>query len=184
MSLISNIGWVATNIRRSEIEGKSILDVGAKCWDITASNFIKDMNPLSYIGVDIEKGECVDVICDAKELLNKFNSNSFDIVFSLEMLEHVDNWKLALKNMMDVLRPGGLLVLTTRSYGYAEHGYPNDFWRFEASDFEKIFSCFQILKLEQDDKDHGVYIKARKTMVYSWDDLEIFSIKHNARIRQ
>lgn len=184
MSLISNIGWFATHCRKSEIEGKRVLDVGSRCWDITPADYIKDLSPSEYIGADVVDGDDVDVICDANNLVEKFGAASFDVVVSFEMLEHTPEWKVSLKNMMDVLKPGGLIFITTRTYGFPEHGYPDDYWRFDASDFEKIFSGFNILNLEQDDKDHGVYIKAKKPMmIYPWDDLEIFSMKHQRRVK-
>jgi 2-polyprenyl-6-hydroxyphenyl methylase/3-demethylubiquinone-9 3-methyltransferase len=42
-----------------------------------------------------------------------FADASFDVVLSEELLEHVTNWKACLDESCRVLRPGGLLVLTT-----------------------------------------------------------------------
>ncbi|MEK7519656.1 MAG: class I SAM-dependent methyltransferase [Patescibacteria group bacterium] len=39
--------------------------------------------------------------------------NHFDIVFSTAVLEHLENYTLALKEMHRVLKPGGYLLLTT-----------------------------------------------------------------------
>lgn len=51
------------------------------------------------------------VVASASKL--PFKSNSFDIVLSTEVIEHVENQKRAMKEMLRVLRPGGLLVITT-----------------------------------------------------------------------
>ena len=42
-----------------------------------------------------------------------FNSESFDVVLSTEVIEHVDNQKDAFKEMFRVLKKGGILVITT-----------------------------------------------------------------------
>lgn len=183
MSLVLNIGLFAINLKLQEIEGKSILDVGSKNWDMTPAELVKSMRPSKYVGIDKEPGECVDIQMDVRDLTIKFGEESFDVVLCFEMLEHVEDLKMAILNIMQVLKPSGLLFLTTRTYGYPEHGYPDDFWRYEASDLEKIFSEFHILELEQDDKEHGVYLKARKPIAFNWDDIDLYSMKKRARIK-
>jgi hypothetical protein len=42
-----------------------------------------------------------------------FNDNTFDIFISLDVLEHVFNPDLALKEMLRVTKPGGIVIFTT-----------------------------------------------------------------------
>ena len=54
----------------------------------------------------------VDVsVGDATSL--RFPDNEFDKVFSSEVIEHIPRWEEAVREMVRVLKPGGLLVLTT-----------------------------------------------------------------------
>lgn len=184
MSLYSNIGWIISNLTRDEIQAKSILDVGSKNWDMVVTPFIKCHKPKQYIGVDKLNGEGVDIICDASDLVKQFGLEQFDIVLCIESIEHIDNWAGCIQNMKDVLKPGGIIILTTRTNKYAEHGYPDDYWRFQASDLEDIFSDFHIVNSWQDDWEHGAYIKAKKPLVLKkYQDISLFSIKHNRRIK-
>lgn len=93
----------------------------------------------------------VDEVWDARYLSEKFGENSFDVVLSTEMLEYVDDWRKVITEMKRVLRPDGILIITTRSPGFPYHGFPYDFWRYTLEDFKIIFSDFIILVLSQDD---------------------------------
>lgn len=104
----------------------------------------------------------MDQLCDACNIITRFGTNSFDVLVATELLEHVKDWQLAISNFKSILRIGGIIFITTRSYGFGYHGFPYDFWRFEISDVEKIFSDFDILSLEKDPIEPGIFMKARK----------------------
>jgi hypothetical protein len=80
------------------------------------------------------------------------------------LLEHVQNWRLVINNMKRVLKRGGYIYITTRSYGYPYHPAPYDFWRYEIEDMKKIFSDFEIIKLVKDHEASGVFLKAKKIL--------------------
>jgi 2-polyprenyl-3-methyl-5-hydroxy-6-metoxy-1,4-benzoquinol methylase len=62
---------------------------------------------ISKFAVDFCKEKNKKATTDLKSIKN----NSFDIVFSSEVLEHVENPFIELKNMRSKLRQGGVLVL-------------------------------------------------------------------------
>jgi SAM-dependent methyltransferase len=82
------------------------------------------------VGLDIELERAQDarrlaeqVICGAGEWL-PFPSNSFDLILSHEVLEHVQDDQQAIREMVRALRPGGRLVLfvPNRGYPFETHG--------------------------------------------------------------
>ena len=123
---------------------------------------LSPLGPARYVGVDIEPGPRVDQIVDAARVIDHFGANTFDVVITTEMLEHVRDWRTVVANLKGVLRPGGVLLITTRSIGFRYHGYPHDYWRFEPVDMERIFRDFDILRLERDPAEPGVFMLARK----------------------
>ena len=82
------------------------------------------------IGLDIEFPRVVDsqaftpnVICGSGEYL-PLAGGSADLVFSHEVLEHVQDDQLAIQEMVRVLKPGGRIVLfcPNRGYPFETHG--------------------------------------------------------------
>lgn len=139
----------------------SILEVGSRNVNGSVSFDLRNKNPKKYIGVDMEPGPCVDQVCNVYDIVNVFGKESFNIVISTEMMEHVEDWRLAINNIKDVCKPGGLIFITTRSKGFPLHGYPHDYWRFEVEDMRKIFSdCMTIV--QNDPIDIGVFLCAIK----------------------
>jgi len=86
------------------------------------------------IGLDVEFERTLDahqkssnVLCGVGEFL-PFPSNSFDLVLSNEVLEHVQDDCKAVYEIVRTLKPGGRLVVfcPNRGYGFETHGI---YWR-------------------------------------------------------
>lgn len=133
--------------------------------------YLQALGPASYTGVDITEGPGVDEVCDAGALLERFGPDRFDVVVTTEMMEHVRDWQRVLANLKGVLKPGGILVLTTRSAGFPYHGFPHDFWRYELEDMRRLFADFQIEDLRPDPMQAGVFVRGRKPLDYRSADL-------------
>lgn len=127
------------------IPGMSVLEVGAKDVNGTARSLFS-AGSVNYTGVDIEAGPGVDEILDVAQLTGRFGADAFDLVISTEMIEHCRDWQEAIVQMGSVLKKDGLLVITTRSPGFAIHGYPQDFWRFTADDMRAVFENFGVIE--------------------------------------
>lgn len=138
--------------------GPVVLEVGSR--NVNGSPRDAGIDALVYVGVDLEDGPGVDVVCDVDKLDDApLSIDVFDVVISTEMLEHVADWQSALIQMAFRVASGGLLILTTRSPGFEYHPYPLDKWRFTLDDMRAIFAeGWDLLTLEPDpDTRNGVY---------------------------
>lgn len=169
----SCISFGITSLSKEDIKGKKVLEVGSRNINGSLRHYILKFSPFEYVGVDIDKGDGVDVICNAEDLAKKFGRNSFDLVISTEGLEHMKNWKKCVSNIKSVCKD--IILLTTRSLGFPKHNEP-DYWRFSIEDIGYIFSDFEILKIEKDNQVPGVFLKAKKKKNYKELDLNKYEI--------
>lgn len=180
----SCIEFVTSQLSPGEIQGSSVLEVGSRDVNGSVRPLVERVGPARYVGVDIEQGPGVDEICDVSELVSRFGSEQFDLVLSTELLEHVRDWRQAVSQMKEVLRPGGRLVITTRSRGFGVHAYPHDYWRYEPEDMRRIFGDLTIESLERDPTRPGVFLKAQKPRDFRpgrLDDVALYSIIRDGR---
>ncbi len=158
--------WLAETLTPAEIQDRTVLEVGAADLNGSPRQVIGPLRPLRYLGVDTDIGRGVDLVVPADEpLCDWVGEFAWDVVVSTEMLEHARDWRGAVNEMKRALAKGGLLVLTTRGPGFPYHAHPDDFWRFTAADFRRIFEDLEILDLRDDPMPGypGVFMKARKT---------------------
>ena len=98
------------NTESDEFEGKRVIEVGSKYVNGSVRPLIeKFLKPKEYIGVDLEEGKFVDVVLDAEKLVDYFGKESFDIVVSTELLEHVTDWRSVINNMKEILKKDGYI---------------------------------------------------------------------------
>ncbi|MDJ1185070.1 class I SAM-dependent methyltransferase [Roseofilum casamattae] len=181
----SCIDFANNHLKSADIQGKSVIEVGA--YDINGSlrSMVENFQPSSYKGVDIAMGPGVDEVCNAEDLVSHYGSGQFDLLICTEVVEHVQNWRSVFSNLKQIVKPGGVLLLTTRSKGFPFHSAPADYWRYQVSDMEVIFSDFSIEVLEKDPDQPGVFVKARKPDNFDEKDLtdyQLYSIVKHKRL--
>lgn len=76
-----------------------------------------------------------------------YKDNSFDLVISDQVIEHLENPKKAIEESYRVLKKDGIAIHTTCFINYI-HPCPKDFWRFSPEalkhlhkDFSEILCC-------------------------------------------
>jgi SAM-dependent methyltransferase len=172
------------NILPSEVTGKVIIEVGSRDVNGSLRSDLENFKPLKYLGVDMMEGKGVDDICDVTQLVARYGKNNYDLVVSTELMEHVREWRTAISNLKNIIKPDGVILLTTRSKGFNYHGFPYDFWRYEIEDIKQIFSDFIIEKLESDTYAPGILLKARKPSEFkekALDPIQLYSIIRNKK---
>jgi SAM-dependent methyltransferase len=95
-----------------------------------------DSNKIDYLGLDLEWNKHADVIINSNSEI-EIESNTFDIVLSTQVLEHVEDPVKYLSEAFRVLKPGGKLLLTTHGY-WMYHPDPTDYWRWTSAGLKKI----------------------------------------------
>lgn len=105
-----------------EIKGKKLLDAG--CGTGWFSKVASDHGAL-VTSMDLGENLLAEVAkkCDTTRVIGSileipFESNAFDVVVSSEVIEHTPDPYKALHEIYRVLKPGGIMVLST----------PNRFW--------------------------------------------------------
>ena len=181
-----DLDTVKNALAPSDVRGKRVLEVGSLDVNGSVRGDIMALGPAEYIGIDIRPGPGVDVICDAGDLVARFGEDAFDLVISTELLEHARDWRRIVSNIKRVTKPGGVLIVSTRSYGVDFHRRPFDYWRYEKEDFTAIFSDVLVEDLQLDPTDPGLLITARKPVGFAerdLDDIALYSILRRRRQR-
>lgn len=158
--------FLRANLSKAEVFGKRVAEIGSQDVNGTPRSVVMPLQPSAYIGIDSAPGKGVDVVANADALCSIFGVDAFDVVVSTEMLEHVQEWRPVVRQMKWLVKPGGLLLVTTRSPGFPYHPYPIDVWRYTKDDAKLVFADMEILALQDDPQAPGIFLKARKPSPY------------------
>ena len=125
--------YTDTETLRSLIKGKYILEVGCG----RGSMLLKLDSAARRVGID-PSSEALDLariqnqgvtfqVAFAEKL--PFEDNTFDLVYSLEVIEHVKEYELMVSEIERVLKPGGVIFIQTPNYP-VKRVYDFIFWVF------------------------------------------------------
>lgn len=129
---------------RLDAPGLRLLDVapqahaGARQWFVKAQVQTADIDPAS--GADF----IIDVTHNNEATVA---TGIFDVVVCTEVLEHTLNPFDAVAELRRLLKPGGLLLVTT-PFNFRIHGPLPDCWRFTEHGLRALMSAFEIVSLE------------------------------------
>lgn len=111
----------------------TFLDVGARRGE--RDHFAEGFE---YFGLDLEPAAANIVqgdICDCPDIPDA----SYDVVFSLDVFEHLQRPWDAAAECVRITKPGGLLIHRTL-FAYRYHPSPIDYWRFTSQALEYLFT--------------------------------------------
>lgn len=99
----------------------------------------------SYVGLDLKGGD----VCGSALAL-PFPNNSFETVFSSQVLEHVTDHFLMIREAYRVLKPNGYLIMTAPLF-WCLHEEPNDYFRFTKYGLKLILekAGFKIVEIKE-----------------------------------
>jgi SAM-dependent methyltransferase len=107
--------------------GGTVLDCGAGAHDRQWDNVVR---------IEIEPYDYTDIMAVNQEL--PFQDSSFDAVFSLNVLEHVNNPFLCAQEIIRVLKPGGIAYAVV-PFLQPVHGYPDHYFNMTTSGVHALF---------------------------------------------
>lgn len=114
------------------VPSSRVLDFG--CADQPYRKFFTD--DVQYVGADLEGNALAEVVIDDSGCL-KVEDNTMDAVLSTQVLEHVSDPALYLRESLRVLKPGGQLLLSTHGM-MVLHRDPVDYWRWTSDGLRHV----------------------------------------------
>jgi len=152
--------------------GTKVLDCGA----LNVNGSFRDLfSSCDYTGIDIVAGKDVDHVTSVHDWKTKKHDGEipqwpvghYDVVVSGEMLEHSETWEEDIQDMIDMLRPGGLLAFSCAGKDRPEHGTrktgnvwgtsPDYYRNLEKHDVNPFFGQFETCECIENTRDHDLY---------------------------
>jgi len=100
--------------------GKRVLDVGSG--DVNGNNHHLFDASCTYEGIDVAPGPNVDHVCAAGDFKIHEPGPHYDTIVSTECFEHDMDFVRSLRNIVRLVKPGGLFLFTCASTDRPEHG--------------------------------------------------------------
>ena len=122
------VDWLA----RQDVGGKRVLDVG--CGDRPYDALFTGAAEL--VGFDRPGTPHADLHGSIDSI--PVDDESFDVVLCLQVLEHVPDPAAAVRELRRVVRPDGLVLLSTHGV-YPYHPNPDDLWRWTSAGLVELF---------------------------------------------
>ena len=113
-----------------------ILDIGSQDINGSYRPLFEEKN-WKYTGSDMVAGNNVDIVLDNVYNWKQIKSNTYDVVVSGQVFEHVEYFWITMLEIVRIMKPGGKCCIIAPSNGF-EHRYPVDCWRFYPDGFKAL----------------------------------------------
>ena len=118
-------------------KGFRVLEIGSRSV-ISDASWKNTIPNCEYTGFDVLEGKNVDVVGDAHCLSEYFEPNSFDLVMSFAVFEHIAMPWIVAEEISKVLDVGGHVCIETH-FSFSEHELPWHFFQFNSHALEVMF---------------------------------------------
>jgi len=171
--LLTSLFFIIKDLQRNMLKkysrylGGRVLDIG--CGAQPYRSYLRECR--EYIGMDINAEIKPDVIGDIKEI--PFSEGYFDGVLCAEVLEHLAEPEIGIKEINRVLKKGGYLYLTVPQE-WCLHYEPYDYFRFTKYGIRYLLekSEFEISAIE---RIGGVFsLTGQRLVDVLWNAVAIF----------
>lgn len=160
---IDHNSWQKYLLYNFDKPGYRVLEIGSR--NVTGSLYGRSFKHAHYTGFDIYNGENVDVIGDAHKLSSYFEKNSFDLVFSSAVFEHLYAPWIVANEINKVLKVGGFIFVETH-FSFSLHEEPWNFFQFSHYGLAVLFSeafGFEVVEKGMSNPINGLFsLKADK----------------------
>lgn len=126
---------IPVHLKSSGNKKYKILDYGC---GVRPYEYIFEPFKETYTGIDVGENAHADVIIDPDGRI-PFQDGEFDIVLSSQVLEHVEDSDNYLSECKRVLKPGGLLILSTHGT-WQFHSHPVDIQRWTSMGLKRLIT--------------------------------------------
>lgn len=119
------------------------LDVG--CGNRMYGSYFPNVTTLD---IEVRPGVQVDIVADAHDL-SQIEDNTYENILCTEVLEHLHTPHQAIAELHRVLKPGGMLILSTR-FVFPLHDVPGDYFRYTKYGLQHLLQKFEILEIQEE----------------------------------
>lgn len=144
--ILTRLRYIVAEVISKHVDGstgkKRLIDYG--CGDVPYLPLFSD-KVAQYVTCDIERNPIAEVKITPENTV-PLPDESFDIVLSVQVLEHVDDVAMYLAEANRLLEDDGLLLLSTHGQ-WVWHPFPKDLWRWTREGLTSVIekSGFEII---------------------------------------
>ena len=157
-SFMARVGAVGTYVTQA---GGTLLDVAPQDHH-GARPFFPDTVRIETL--DIDPDSKADHIADLCSCAGQIGHERFDFIVCTEVLEHTRQPFDATLNMLQMLKPGGLVFVST-PFNFRIHGPLPDCWRFTEHGLRELFKDYEILELNALENEDRFLMPLQYTLV-------------------
>lgn len=157
---VSHDRWVDYLVDKFDKEGIRILEIGSRAVTTNIDKSVaKRFKKASYVGIDVLEGPNVDVCGDVHRLTDYFSPNSFDLIYSSAVFEHLYAPWIVAEEISKVLKLGGFCFIETH-FSFSSHERPWHFFQFSDMALKVLFNKslgFEVLDCGMDNPMIGLF---------------------------